>query len=79
MRKCATECINKNKKCKIKTCRLWIDYGEDMNCTLIAVAKNGNMTLHQVGERLKMSFVRVKQIQDYTISKMQKKRIYAKD
>jgi len=68
-----------NKNCRRKSCRMWINYRDDMNCTLIAIKKNGNMTLHEVGERLNMSFVRVKQIQDYTISKMQKKRIYAKD
>jgi len=31
---------------------------------------NGDMTLHQVGERLGLSFVRVKQIQDKCIEKI---------
>ena len=53
-------------------CRQWINYEEDKNCTLIAVEKNGNMTLREVADRLGVSFVRVKQIEDKLLKKLSK-------
>jgi DNA-directed RNA polymerase sigma subunit (sigma70/sigma32) len=52
---------------------MWIDHKEDLNCCLIAVEKNGRMTLNEVGERLKISYVRVKQIEKATLVKLRKK------
>jgi len=72
MRECAAECVKQNKKCKNKECRLWIKHKDDHNCSLIAIDRNGEMTLHQVGERLDISYVRVKQIQDIAIKKIDK-------
>ena len=72
MKKCASECVKNNKKCKNKECRLWIEYGEDLNCSLVAIKRNGPMTLYQVADRLKMSYVRIKQIQDTAIKKIDK-------
>jgi len=43
---------------------MWMDYKEDLNCTLIAVEKHGKMTLREVAKRMGVSFVRIKQIQD---------------
>mgnify|MGYP001441195803 CR=1 FL=1 len=66
--------LKKNKSyCKQKDCRHWIDYEDDLNCTLEAIAKNGckGMTLREVGKRLGVSFVRVKQIEDKALRKMQ--------
>jgi DNA-directed RNA polymerase specialized sigma subunit len=37
---------------------------------LIAVEKHGSMTLREVSERLGISFVRVKQIQDKAVKKL---------
>lgn len=56
-----------------ESCRQWIDYGEDLNCSVIAVEKNGPMTLEQVSERLGMTLVRVKQIQDNALIKIKKR------
>jgi len=67
---CADECMNTNKKCRKKTCRQWLDYGEDLNCALVAVRKNGKMSLREVADRLGVSFVRVKQIQDKAVEKL---------
>jgi|TARA_R100000808_G_scaffold112_1_gene819 DNA-directed RNA polymerase sigma subunit (sigma70/sigma32) len=50
-----------------------MEYEEDLNCCLVAVEKNGNMTLNEVGKRLKISYVRVKQIETEAINKLQKK------
>ncbi len=50
--------------------RSWIKYGEEYNCALISIEMNGNMTLQETGERLGISAVRVKQIQDKTLKKI---------
>ena len=72
MRKCSEECKLKKKRCTKKECRHWIEYREDFNCALIAIEKNGNMTLRQVADRLQISFVRVKQIEDKALKKLTK-------
>jgi len=72
MRECAEECQLKKKCCKKEDCRYWIDYEDDLNCSLVAVEKNGNMTLRQVADRLHVSFVRIKQIEDKALKKLTK-------
>ena len=74
MKECAEKCVQHKVECPFKECRLWIDYPDDLNCTSIAVKKNGRMTLRKVSERLGISFVRVKQIQDRTLAKAAKKK-----
>jgi DNA-directed RNA polymerase sigma subunit (sigma70/sigma32) len=56
---------------------MWIEHKDDYNCALIAIEKNGDMTLHEVAERLKISYVRVKQIQDKTLRKVGKRMLTA--
>ena len=73
MNECAKTCLKKNKSCKEHTCRLWLDYSDDLNCTLISVGKNGKMTLNEAAKRLNLSIVRIKPIQDKAIQKLQKK------
>lgn len=70
---CTEECKKDNKPCEEKTCRHWLEYNEDLNCTIIAIEKNGPMTLEQVSERLGMTLVRVKQIQDDALVKIKKR------
>jgi len=73
MRKCKTGVILTNKPCEECECRMWLDYESDLNCTLIAVDKHGPLNLRQIGERLGISFVRVKQIQDVALNKLSSK------
>tara|TARA_R110002153_G_scaffold1580_16_gene8140 strand:+ start:3325 stop:3477 length:153 start_codon:yes stop_codon:yes gene_type:complete len=40
---------------------------------MIAVQKNGAMTLREIGDRLGVSFVRVKQIESEILKKLDKK------
>jgi hypothetical protein len=61
---CSAACIKHGVSCPVEDCRQWIDYEEDLNCTSIAVEKNGSMTLREVADRLHVSFVRIKQIED---------------
>jgi len=53
-------------------CRHWINYEEDLNCCLIAITKRDSapMSLREVGDRLNLTFVRIKQIQDKAIQKL---------
>ena len=72
MNKCARSGMQQNKSCEEKKCRLWISYDEDLNCTLIATNKKHNMTLAEVAKRMHLSIVRIKQIQDKALQKLQK-------
>jgi hypothetical protein len=72
MRDCAKECYLAKKCCANTECRLYIDYEEDFNCTLIAVTKHGPMTLEEIGRRHNISTVRAKQIVDATLLKLKK-------
>ena len=73
MRACATKCMEGNKKCPLEKCRYWIDWESDSNCALVAIEKHGAMTLREVGDRLGVSFVRIKQIEDKTKLKVYKR------
>jgi len=70
MRDCAKKCLIAQRGCLEEECRMWIDYTPDNNCTLIAVHKNGPMTLKEVAARHHISIVRVKQIVDETLKKI---------
>ena len=70
MRACAKKCLLREKCCIEDECRMWIDFPEDNNCTLIAVSKHGPMTLKEVAERHHISIVRAKQIVDDTLRKI---------
>ena len=68
------KCVDKiGEICQNKECRHWIDYPEDDNCVLVAVEKNGRMTLRECAKRLGVSYVRVKQIEDKALKKLEKK------
>ena len=72
MRACTKKCIEHEVTCPVKNCRLWMDYSEDLNCTLLAVQRNGKMTFREVAKRLGVSFVRIKQIQDLALKRLLK-------
>lgn len=72
MRDCTKKCIELDVSCPVEDCRQWIDYEEDMNCTLLAVEKHGKMTFREVAKRLGVSFVRIKQIQDKSVASLTK-------
>ena len=76
MRKCAQLCVDMDVSCPVEDCRQWIEYEEDNNCTLIAVEKNKDMTLSEVGKRLGVSLVRIKHIEDKAKIKMKKRMRY---
>lgn len=70
MKSCSKCCEKHEVNCPIKNCKYWISYRKDHNCALIAIDKHGQMTLREIAERLNISFVRVKQLQDRAIKKL---------
>lgn len=68
--KCLETCKKLNTSCPVNDCRYWIKYEPELNCVFESVDRNGDMTLRQVADRLGMSYVRVKQIQDQVINKI---------
>jgi len=74
MRECTKKCIANKKECAEKNCRAWINYKKDFNCSNVSIARHGNMTLAETAKRLDLSIVRIKQIQDKALQKLQKKR-----
>ena len=71
--KCYEKCQKNESPCDQKKCRFWLDYESDLNCTIIAIDRHGSLTLREVGKRLSLSFVRIKQIQDRALKKLQNK------
>ena len=67
---CTEECVESQMACVNESCRHWIDYPDDLNCTLICARKNGPLTLQEVSKRIGVSYVRIKQIQDKALKKI---------
>ncbi len=72
MRKCLETCKRLNVECPVEECRYWISYSKDLNCTLESVNINGPMTLREIGDRLGLSYVRIKQLEDKILHKIKK-------
>jgi len=70
MMKCLKTCEKLNVACPIKECRYWISEPDENNCTHQSIYLNGSMTLREVADRLNISYVRVKQIQDKALKKI---------
>ena len=72
MKKCLETCKKLKTACPVEDCRHWINFEEELNCVFESIEVNGDMTLRQVADRLDMSYVRVKQIQDNVMNKISK-------
>jgi len=70
---CARSCVKSGEDCEEKGCRMWVDYEDDQNCSLVSIYHNGSMTLDEVSKRLKISLVRVSQIEKQAIMKLSKR------
>lgn len=70
LKPCSKACIDKEVSCDFSQCPFWINFEEDHNCDLVSINKHGSLTLREVGERLGISYVRVKQIEDIAIKKI---------
>jgi len=71
---CLNACKNLNVSCPNSGCRNWVNYESEYNCVLETVAlaeQDGRqLTLRDVAKRLGCSFVRVKQIEDEALNKL---------
>jgi len=71
---CLEACKTLNVSCPNSECRNWIDHEEEYNCVLQTVAQSEEqgvqLTLRDVAKRLGCSFVRVKQIEDEALKKL---------
>tara|TARA_B100001027_G_C15974289_1_gene201224 strand:- start:203 stop:466 length:264 start_codon:yes stop_codon:yes gene_type:complete len=76
--RCARSCLKEGASCTQSKCKYWIDYDNEQNCSLISIHLNGPMTLKDVGERLGLSLVRIKQIEAEALKKIQKKANFLK-
>ena len=72
IKECSQACLDHEVECHFKSCEHWIKFGEDHNCDLISIQRHGQLTLRQVGERMGVSYVRIKQIEDVAIKKIRK-------
>ena len=70
MIKCLETCKKLKTSCPVKDCRYWIKYEKEHNCVFETIDRNSSMTLREISERLGISYVRVKQIQDEVINKI---------
>ena len=70
MKKCLQLCKELEVICPVRECRQWIDYPQDTNCVLDTVERHGQLTLRETAERLGISYVRVKQIEDKALKKI---------
>jgi hypothetical protein len=67
---CLETCRKLDVACPVKECRYWVSFSKEYNCVHESVYRNGAMTLRQAAERLNISYVRVKQIQDKAMKKI---------
>lgn len=77
---CAKACQRLDTSCPNKDCRLWIDYEQEYNCSLISIeekTKDGSekgLTLHEVAERLGVNYLKVRQIEINALKKLMYKK-----
>lgn len=70
---CAQQCLKDKECCEAEKCRYFIDFEDEFNCSLISIYKNGSLSLREVAKREKLSFARIKQIQDKALVKFKKR------
>ena len=73
--KCLDVCKTFEVSCPNEDCRYWLNHEPELNCVLKTIEDNGELTLRECAERLGISYVRVKQIEDVALKKIE----YLKD
>ena len=72
MKICEEILESESQICECCNCPFWIHFEKDCNCINVSIKKHGRLTLQQVGERMGVSHVRIKQIQDKALKKLKK-------
>lgn len=70
---CTDVCRVDKQPCTRENCRHWMDYSDDLNCSIIAAEDHGPMTLEEISKRMGVTLVQIKNIQDRAMDKMKKK------
>ena len=70
---CAQQCLKNRECCLAENCRYHIDYEEEFNCSMITIYENGPLSLREIAKRERLSFARIKQIQDKALVKLKKR------
>lgn len=70
LKACSQACLDVEVSCPHKQCEHWISFKEDNNCDLISIQRHGSLTLREVGERIGVSYVRIKQIEKAALKKI---------
>ena len=70
--KCLDTCKELDVSCPVDQCRSWIPYEKEYNCLHETLNRTDSLTLREIAERMNLSFVRIKQIQDKAVSKIKK-------
>ena len=50
--KCVQQVKQEGKPCRFHRCRYWLEFNQDLNCSFVAIEKNGEMSLSQIAQRL---------------------------
>ena len=59
--------------CDQKSCRHWIEYEEDLNCSIVCARKHDNgLSVREVAKRIGVSFPRISQIEKAVFKKLAK-------
>lgn len=72
MKKCSQKCVELETACPNVDCRYWVEHQNSLNCCFVAIEQNGEMDLRTIGDIMGVSFVRIKQIQDKAVLKVNK-------
>ena len=71
-----TTCFKEHKKhnvdCLKKECKYWVDYPDNLNCTML-MANNGPKTLQEIGEIFGVTRMRICQIEKSVLNKLRLK------
>ena len=73
---CAKACMKEKDSCSQKECKNWIEYDQDLNCSLVAIHKydyeNGTMPLREIAKRTGVSYVMIHHILNKALKKVRK-------
>ena len=69
--KCLDMCKTFEVSCPNEDCRYWLKYEGELNCVFKTIEDNGELTLRECAARLGISYVRVKQIEDVALKKIE--------
>jgi len=74
---CYGVCEKYDVACDQNSCRRWINFEEDLNCSILCARKHDTgLTLRDVSDRMGVTFVRVQQIEKAALAKLKKKSIF---